>query len=78
MEIREYNNDNKGCLWVKEKNGKKYMSGYIISKGERLNITIFKNDYKTKEKHPEFNIKVNLYDEELTTGGGDPYTILQL
>ena len=48
MEIKNknYDNNNKGALWIKEKNELKYMNGYLVYKGERINIT----GVRTKEK----------------------------
>jgi len=64
MEIKNknYDNNNKGALWIKEKNELKYMNGYLVYKGERINITVFKNNYKTDDRHPYYNISVNQYE----------------
>lgn len=39
-------------LWLNEKNGQKYFSGNL---GD-AKVLIFKNKYKTDEKHPDFNL----------------------
>lgn len=39
-------------LWLNEKNGKRYFSGTL---GD-AKVLIFKNDYKTEDKHPDYNM----------------------
>lgn len=40
-----------GGLWVNDsKNGNKYMSGYLGN----LKIMVFRNNYKTEDKHPDY------------------------
>jgi len=46
--------DKIGALWVNKE--KKYMSGVIEIDGVKTDIIVFKNDYKTEEKHPTYNI----------------------
>lgn len=47
-----------GPLWEKkDKNGKKYLSGVLnIFPYGQVNVTIFKNDYKTKDNQPDYKI----------------------
>ena len=48
------NNNNIGAIWQ----GEKYHSGSIECPhcNEVTKIVIFKNDYKTEDKHPDLNI----------------------
>jgi uncharacterized protein (DUF736 family) len=53
-----------GAFWLKEKNGKKYMSGKIdkpLAAGATL--LVYKNDYKQEDKHPDYTIHAFLGDE---------------
>lgn len=55
-------NDRKsiGAFWLKTaKSGTKYMSGSIEIEGEKHDIVVFKNDYKTEERHPDYKIYLN-------------------
>ena len=46
-----------GALWIKtSKNGNKYMSGEVEINGQKHKITVFKNNYKEKETHPDYKI----------------------
>lgn len=47
------NPDEIGALWLKEKNGKKYLTGKIDGIGQ---IVVFKNDRKNSEKQPDYRI----------------------
>lgn len=50
-----------GALWLKEKNGKKFMSGSIeeekiVFENGKASILMYKNDYKTEERHPDYKL----------------------
>jgi len=47
-----------GALWERtSKKGETYFSGvFELNDQERINIVIFKNNYKEEEKHPDYNI----------------------
>jgi uncharacterized protein (DUF736 family) len=46
-----------GALWVNEtKDGKKYLSGEVDINNIKVRIVVFKNNYKTEDKHPEYQI----------------------
>ena len=50
-----------GALWLKEKNGKKFMSGMIeedkiVFAEGKAGILMYKNDYKKEERHPDYKI----------------------
>ena len=47
---------NIGACWIKEKDGKNYMSCQIRVPGMDLNFAIFKNEKKEKENQPDYNI----------------------
>lgn len=47
---------NIGACWLKEKDGKSYMSCQIRVPGMDLNFAIFKNEKKEKENQPDYNI----------------------
>lgn len=49
--------NNIGALWAKEgQKGEFYKGHIILDNGEKVNIVIFKNNYKNKENQPDFNI----------------------
>lgn len=49
--------DELGALWINEKDdGSKYMSGQITVNGEKVGIVVFKNNYKRRSNHPDYNI----------------------
>ena len=51
------NNENIGALWTKEGTKGEFYKGYItLDNGERVNMVIFKNDYKNKENQPDYKI----------------------
>lgn len=48
-----------GAMWLREKNGKKYMSGSVnesLPSGTKL--LMYRNDYKKDEKHPDYTLHV--------------------
>ena len=47
---------NIGACWLKEKDGKTYMSGQIRTPGLDLNFAIFKNEKKESENQPDYHI----------------------
>lgn len=47
---------NIGACWIKEKDGKNYMSCQIRVPGLDLNFAIFRNEKKEKENQPDYNI----------------------
>ena len=54
-----------GALWLKEsKSGNKFMGGVIEVNGEKINIVVFKNNYKEKENHPDYKILKSQPKEE--------------
>lgn len=45
-----------GGLWIRDmKMGRKYLSGYIEKDGKRIDVVVFKNDFK-KGKAPDYRI----------------------
>lgn len=49
--------NNIGALWVKEGQKGDFYKGYItLDSGEKLNVVMFKNNYKKNEKQPDFQI----------------------
>lgn len=70
--------DKCGALWLtKSKDGKTtYMSGTIEINGVKKRIAVFKNGFKTEEKHPDYTISFS-GDKKDTAGkvsdvfGGD-------
>jgi len=45
----------KGAFWIKEKNGKQWLSGNVEIDGTKFNVTLFKNDYATDDnKQPHW------------------------
>ena len=64
-------NNNIGALWVKEGQKGEFYKGHIkLDNGEKVNIVIFKNNYKNKENQPDYQIlkaksnKDEQYEEE--------------
>ena len=46
-----------GALWKKEsKAGNVYLSGQIEVNGNKINLVVFKNNYKEQKKHPDYKI----------------------
>jgi uncharacterized protein (DUF736 family) len=48
-----------GAVWLREKDGKKYMSGVIEYPGQKLNFAIFRNEEKKADNQPDYNIVWN-------------------
>ena len=60
---------NIGALWLKEKNGKKFMSGLIEEDkitfvDGKASVLMYKNDYKEQEKHPDYKLMQVVDDEK--------------
>jgi len=50
-------NNNIGALWIKEGTNGEFFKGNIkLDNGEKINIVIFKNNYKNKEAQPDYQI----------------------
>ena len=48
-----------GALWLKEKDGSKYMSGKLtegIAAGAQ--VLVYRNKYKKDEKHPDYTLHI--------------------
>lgn len=57
-----------GAFWKKEKNGKTFYSGQIeMEKAQivdgKIQILLYKNDYKEEDKHPDLKI-FQIQDDE--------------
>lgn len=53
----EYDSNLKGALWQKiGKEGKKYYSGQITIDGQEYYVSLFKNEKKITDKHPDLNL----------------------
>lgn len=52
-------NKNNGAGWIKQGKNGKYISCQIEIDGKKYNFSIFKNNYKQKENHPDYNILLN-------------------
>jgi uncharacterized protein (DUF736 family) len=53
-----------GALWLKEKAGRKYMSGKLdtaIPAGAQ--IFVYKNDHKKEDKHPDYTLHAIMPEE---------------
>lgn len=61
-------NNNIGALWIKEgTKGEFYKGNITLDNGEKINIVVFKNNYKNKETQPDYQIlkaKSNNNDEQ--------------
>ena len=55
---QENKNQNIGALWINEGKNIKYLAGEIELDGKVTKIVVFKNSYKTEEKHPDYRIFV--------------------
>ena len=53
-----------GALWIREKDGRKYMSGVLNDLAGDINIAVFKNDRKEKENQPDYNIVISERPQE--------------
>lgn len=56
QEKKETKNESIGALWINEGKNIKYLAGEITLDGEVTKIVVFKNSYKTEEKHPDYRI----------------------
>lgn len=57
------NENNIGGLWKRvSQNGKSYLSGSILHKGERIYFSVFPNIYKETEKQPDYKILKSDYE----------------
>jgi hypothetical protein len=45
-----------GALWITKGKNIKYLSGEIELNGEKSRLVVFKNSFKTDEKHPDYKI----------------------
>ena len=53
---KETKNESIGALWINEGKNIKYLAGEITIDNEVTKIVVFKNSYKTEEKHPDYRI----------------------
>ena len=53
---KETKNESIGALWINEGKNIKYLAGEITLDNEVTKIVVFKNSYKTEEKHPDYRI----------------------
>lgn len=65
-----------GALWKKtaKQTGQTFYSGTIDTIFGKISISVFKNDKKEKDSHPDLNIVFNgvhPYEERQKTTGGD-------
>ena len=52
-----YDNNGKGGIWLKkDKNGKTYGSCNLEIDGKKIYFAMFKNDKKSSEKAPDYNL----------------------
>ena len=57
MAYNNYQNIKLGSLWLKtSKNGTKYMNGNITMNGQKIYISVLKNNKKDKETAPDYYI----------------------
>ena len=62
--MEEKKNNYIGGLWIKvTKDGKQFMSGNIEIDGKKVEISLWRNDYK-KDNQPDYRIKLNDYKKE--------------
>jgi len=68
-----YDPNGKGALWTKTaKSGKKFLSGEITIDSKKHYISVFKNEKKTSEKQPDYNMVVNKPDWKEVKGSVEP------
>ena len=41
-----------GGVWLNEKDGKKYLSGYL----GKAKVLLFKNEHKSEDRHPDYRM----------------------
>ena len=56
-----------GALWINEGKNIKYLAGEIELDGNVTKIVVFKNSYKTEEKHPDYRIYLKTGKKEEAT-----------
>lgn len=55
-----YDNNGTGAGWKKTSDkGVPYISCQLEHNGEKIYFSLFKNDRKTEDKHPDYNILVS-------------------
>lgn len=54
--MSKWTNQQRGAFWKKEGKNGKYLTGYVVIKGNKHPITVFPNQYKEKSNQPEFII----------------------
>lgn len=63
-----------GALWLKEKAGRKYMSGKVeLALPEGTVLFVYKNDYKEADKHPDYTLNAILDEPEEPPADKDPF-----
>ena len=60
---------NLGGAWIKEKNGKKFMSisldaEKVHKKDDKINMLMYKNDYKEQDNQPDYKLFQIQEDEQ--------------
>ena len=60
-----------GALWCKQSEKGDYYTGTIEKDGQKYKIVVFKNNYKTEERHPDFKIFESKKQEKQETTGDD-------
>lgn len=63
-----------GALWEKKSGKGTWFSGSIETNGEKIQIVVFKNDYKKEEKHPDYKIFVSKPKENHPVGNNQEST----
>lgn len=52
-----------GALWLKEKGGRKYMSGKLeVELPAGTQVFVYRNDRKTEDKHPDYTLNAIIKD----------------
>lgn len=79
--MKEYDNNLKGALWLKEAStGTKYLGGECEIDGVKYYVKAFKNNNKKAENHPDYNLVLEPKDKDAkqlknlhTTTKSDPF-----
>lgn len=50
--------DKIGALWLKDGKKGKYFSGVIEVSGQKIGVVVFKNNHKTEDRYPDYDILV--------------------